>query len=100
VSKNDLVPTYFDGEDRSRPSSELKSRSEIKERRKAGLLHGGYVSNGAIFIIFRPFSAKPEADRERLIASGNMSDAWIQMQSGYAGPMVLQMPPLEIPAMQ
>jgi hypothetical protein len=30
--------------------------------------------------------------REHLIAAGGMSDAWMQIQSGYAGPMVLQMP--------
>lgn len=30
-------------------------------------------------------------DRERLIAAGNMSGAWATRQSGYAGPLVLQM---------
>ena len=92
VSKNDLVPTYYDGQDRTGPPSSLKLRSDIKEQRKSGSLHGWYASNGAIFVIYRPFSAKPEADREKLIASGNMSDAWVLMQSGYAGPLVLQMP--------
>ncbi len=82
MAKTDLVPAYYDGSDRSKPPVFVKSREEIKSQRRAGLLNGGYQENGDVFILYR--AQKPEkvlADIER----------WITRQSGYAGPLVLQM---------
>jgi hypothetical protein len=95
VSKLDIIPAYFDGQDRSKPAVFLKTRDEIKAARKAGTLHGSYQDNGKVFILYRAWSATPEPDQERLIAAGCMADAWKQIQSGYGGPMVLQMPSTE-----
>jgi hypothetical protein len=95
LSFNDLVPAYYDGADRSKPPAFFKTHQEIKQQRKDGLLHGWYADHSKIFVIYRPFSAKPVVDREKAIAAGCMADAWVQAQSGYAGPMVLQMPTRE-----
>lgn len=92
MSKDELVPAYYDGQDRSGPPACLKSRSEIKLQRKSGLLDGWYVSNGAAFIIFKSFAVQAARDYREIVAAGNMTDAWKQIQSGYAGPLVLQMP--------
>jgi hypothetical protein len=80
VSKIDLIPGYYDGHSRTGQPIFLKSREDIKAERKAGLLHGSYQENGSVFIMYR-------------VAHVSKSDVemWIPRQSGYAGPLVLQM---------
>jgi len=98
VSKTDLVPLYVDGADPSKPPAFLKTREEIKQLRKLPdpklRLNGWFVDRGNTFILFRGYHPA-ELDRERMVAAGCMADAWVQAQSGYAGPMVLQMPTSE-----
>jgi hypothetical protein len=88
VSKNDLVPGYYDGQDRSTSPVFLKTHAEIKLLRKSGRLDGWYQQNGTVFVIYR---AHIEIDPERLAAAGTMRDAWMTAQSGYAGPLVWQL---------
>lgn len=92
MSKHDLIPAFYDGQDRSKAPLFLKSRVEIKQQRKLGALNGSFQENGSVFIVYRAFSQMEDRDCERLIAAGCMADAWSQVQSGYGGPMVLQMP--------
>ena len=81
MSKTDLVPIYYDGDNRSRPPVYLKSRDDIKTQRRMGLLVGNYQDNGAVFVLYR--ATKPEKLSE--------VEVWAPRQSGYAGPLVLQM---------
>lgn len=68
--------------------------SSLLQRGEAVLIDPSDQWSGVI--LRKRFTAhSSEPDRERLIAAGNMDDAWIQMQSGYCGPMVLQMPTLK-----
>jgi hypothetical protein len=39
----------------------------------------------------RRFHPRELPDNEKMIAAGNMRDAWITRQSGYGGPLVLQL---------
>jgi hypothetical protein len=88
VSTNELVPAYYDGQDRSTAPVFLKTHREIKSLRKSGELDGWYQQNGAVFVIYR---RAPELDVEKLIAAGSMRSAWGVFKSGYAGPNVWQM---------
>jgi hypothetical protein len=83
VAKTDLVPAYYDGADRSKSPIFLRSRDDIKAQRKAGLLEGSYQENGSVFILYR--ASRPVKLSE--------VEVWIPRQSGYAGPLVLQMVP-------
>jgi hypothetical protein len=40
----------------------------------------------------RRLCSREQVNAEHLIAAGNMRDAWKTIQSGFAGPFVLQMP--------
>ena len=81
MSKSDLIPIYYDGDDRSRPPLRCVSRDDIKTQRRAGLLVGSYQENGTVFILYR--APRPEKKFE--------VELWAPRQSGYAGPLVLQM---------
>lgn len=82
VSKNDLIPGYYDGDCRAAKPEFLKSREDIKAQRKSGSLQGSYQENGAVFIMYRAVRpVDPSSDVEM----------WVPRQSGYAGPLVLQM---------
>jgi hypothetical protein len=89
VSQSTLVPIYHDGQDRRTAPVEIKTHREIKEQRKAGLLHGWYVDNGNTFVLYRP---KPIEKHYEDIAHGSGFDsAWHILQSGYAGPNTWQL---------
>jgi len=83
VSKTELVPIYYDGQDRSQPPAQALSREEIKRRRKAGELDGWYQCNGRLFVIYVP-KVKLE-DLEREIARGGFDSAWAIRASGETG---------------
>lgn len=87
MSKNVLVPGYYDGQDRSTDPVFFKSHQEIKALRKAGELDGWYQQNGGVFVIYRRVH---EVD-ERTLAASSMRSAWGVFKSGYAGPLVFQM---------
>lgn len=91
MSKLDLVPAYFDGEPREGTPVFLKTRDEIKRLRRTGALHGGYQQNGAIFVIYRPHHERSLDEIERAVIASTMRTAWVTKQSGYAGPLVMQM---------
>jgi hypothetical protein len=95
VSTELLVPGYYDGQDRSRPPVFLKTRAEIKQERRDGVLDGWYQEHATVFVIFKSFAQQAMKEFEELMAAGNMSDAWAPRQSGYAGPLVLQMQELD-----
>ncbi len=81
MPKLDLIPLYYEGQNRATKPKFLKTRIEIKLERKAGLLNGSYQENGAIFIVYQAREADPTSAH----------DHWIPLQSGYAGPLVLQL---------
>ena len=81
VSKDELVPIFNDGDDRSRAPLRLMSRDDIKHQRAMGDLNGQYQQNGSIFVLYRKVKVEKLSDVER----------WATRQSGYAGPLVLQM---------
>jgi hypothetical protein len=89
VSTNRLVPAFFDGDDRTGAPVFLKSPAEIKALRKSKALEGWYQENGNVFILYR--RRTEQRDIERAIAASTMRTAWATKQSGYAGPLVLQM---------
>lgn len=69
-----------------------KSESNCEVNVRAGVLRWldpNDHSRGCIGT--RRFRFIDDPDNERMIAAGNMRDAWITRQSGYAGPLVLQL---------
>lgn len=90
MSANRLIPAYYDGDDRSGAPVFLKTSSEIKELRRHGL-EGWYRSNGTEFVIYRKSREVTLAEIERSIIASTMRIAWYTRQSGYAGPLVMQM---------
>jgi len=83
VSKTELVPLYYDGQNQSLPAAYFESRENIKKRRKAGELDGWYASNGRLFIIYVAQGAVAQ-EIEREMAGFN--EAWSVRQSG-GGPL-------------
>lgn len=84
-----LIPAFFDGDDRCGTPVFIKTTAEIKALRKAKALEGWYQENGNVFIVYR--RRTEQRDIERAIAASSMRTAWTTKQSGYAGPLVLQM---------
>jgi hypothetical protein len=69
-----------------------KSLSQCEESVRTGSLRWVDPSDHSKGCIgTRRFRGRELADRELMIAAGNMRDAWITRQSGYGGPLVLQM---------
>ena len=93
MSTQRLVPAYYDGDDRTGTPVFLKSPQEIKSLRKSGNLEGWYQENGNVFVIYRRRVERSLQEIERAIIASTMRAAWVTKQSGYAGPLVLQMRP-------
>lgn len=92
MSKTDLVPIYYDGQDRRTEPVFRKTHLQIKADRKAGLLDGWYQENGRIFVQYRPAGLRIDDLDTLSLASGSGFDtAWSIKQSGYAGPLTWQL---------
>jgi hypothetical protein len=91
MSTDRLIPAYFDGEARKGEPVFLKTSAEIKALRKSGTVEGWYQENGTVFVIYRGRKERSLAQIERAIAASTMQTAWVTKQSGYAGPLVMQM---------
>ena len=89
MSKHDLVPVFYDGQNRNGKPAYHETRENIKKQRKSGNLHGSYQQNGAIFILYQRIAK--EFNHLEFAAGHSFSSAWNIRQSGYAGPLVWQM---------
>lgn len=89
MAKEDLIPVYYEGQNRKSKPSFMETRERIKARRKSGELEGGYQENGAVFILYK---LNPlDLDTMDFPAGSGFAESWSIRQSGYGGPLTWQL---------